>query len=76
MIKKDSYKLIFKKFKNTDEIPRDDNMFYRCTNCQTTIPSVPEDNIGCLCENIFIDKDCWRLIVNNLEKFEILEKID
>jgi hypothetical protein len=32
-------------------------------NCGVLVPSVPDDNIGCECGNVFIDRDCWRLVL-------------
>ena len=68
------YKVISTKFKNTADVPKDIDIFYRCTECKTIIPSVPNENIGCECGNIFIDKDCWRLIVVDFSKFEAIRK--
>lgn len=67
-------KIISTNFKNTADVPKDNDIFYRCTDCGMVIPSVPDDNIGCTCGNIFIDKDCWRLIVVDLTKLEAVRK--
>ena len=69
------YKTVGSGFKSTADIPKDDDLFYRCLDCGGIIPSVPNNNIGCDCGNIFIDKDYWRLIVVNLEKLEVLKKM-
>jgi hypothetical protein len=68
------YTLVGNEYHDTDEVPRDYDIFYRCTNCGKIIPSVPDDNIGCDCENVFIDKDYGRLIVRDFNKFEVLRK--
>ena len=68
------FQIIGMDYKNTADIPKDEDIFYRCTDCGDTIPSVPDDNIGCSCGNIFIDKDCWRLVIVNLTKMEVLRK--
>jgi len=68
------YEIIPEKFNSTADVPRDDDIFYRCTDCETVIPSVPDDNIGCTCGNVFIDKDCWRLIIVDFTKFEVVRK--
>lgn len=65
------FKVVANNFSNTSEIPKDDNLFYRCLDCGDTIPSVPNSNIGCACGNIFIDKDYWRLVVADLSKIEV-----
>lgn len=41
--------------------PRGDHFFYQCRLCTDVIPSVPEDNGGCSCGNLFIDVDHFRL---------------
>ncbi len=66
----DEYEVIASGFERTADIPKDDDILYRCTNCGSAIPSVPDDNIGCKCGNVFIDKDYWRLIVVDLTKLE------
>ena len=68
------YEVIPEKFNNTADVPRDDDIFYRCADCETVIPSVPNDNTGCTCGNVFIDKDCWRLIVVDFTKFEVVRR--
>jgi hypothetical protein len=69
------YEVIYSGFKNTSEIPKDEDIFYRCMDCGGVIPSVPDDNVGCKCGNIFIDKDYWRLIVVDLTKLEVVRKV-
>lgn len=59
-------------FVTTADVPRDDDLFYRCQLCGGVIPSVPDDNIGCICGNVFIDKDTWRLIVVDLSQLQVL----
>jgi len=68
------YELIGNTYEDTADVPKDDDMYYRCMSCGTIIPSVPDDNIGCECGNVFIDKDCWRLEVDHFEKFEVLRR--
>jgi hypothetical protein len=41
---------------------------------RSVIPSVPDENIGCECGNVFIDKDSWRLVVVDLQKLEVVQK--
>ena len=67
------YDVVAANFQNTRDIPKDDDLFYRCTDCGAVIPSVPEGNTGCTCGNVFIDKDCWRLIVVDLSRFEVVK---
>lgn len=73
MINKE-YEVVYVNFKSTSDVPKDVDLFYHCLDCGKVIPSVPDSNIGCDCGNIFIDKDCWRLIVANLAKLEVVRK--
>lgn len=68
------YEVIASNFESTAEIDKDLDLFYRCVECKSIIPSVPDDNIGCNCGNIFIDKDYWRLIVTDLSKIEVVRR--
>ncbi len=68
------FEIVATKFKRTSDVPKDGDIFYRCAECGTVIPSVPADNIGCKCGNIFIDKDCWRLVVVDLTKLEVVRR--
>lgn len=70
----DEYEVIASNFVRTSDVPKDEDIFYRCTECGSVIPSVPDDNIGCECGNVFIDKDYWRLIVVDLGKLEAVKK--
>jgi len=70
----DKYEIIGKNYKKISEIPRDKNIFYKCTECGGIISSVPKGNIGCECRNIFIDKDYGRLIVDDFSKIEVIKK--
>jgi len=69
-----NYELIGKDYDDTANVPKDDDIWYRCMHCGKMIPSVPDDNVGCECGNVFIDKDCWRLVVVNLRKMEVLRR--
>jgi hypothetical protein len=63
------------KYKKISETPRGKDIYYRCLNCCGVIPSIPEDSIGCECGKVFIDKDYRRLIVENLDEFEVVRKV-
>ena len=73
-MKDDGFEVVASGFKSTAEVPKDGDLFYRCTTCGGIIASVPKDNIGCGCGNVFIDKDCWRLIVVNFDAFEVVRR--
>ncbi len=70
----DRYEFVASRFKRLSEIPKDDDLYYKCSDCNRIIPSIPTKNIGCECGNIFIDKDYWRLVVADLSKIEVLRK--
>lgn len=71
----DECEVVASGFTRTSDVPKDDDLFYRCTECGSVIPSVPNDNIGCECGNVFIDRDYWRLVVVDLAKMEVVKKI-
>ncbi len=68
------YELVGNDYDDTSNVPKDDDLWYRCTDCGAMIPSVPDDNIGCECGNLFIDKDYWRFVVVDIRKLEVLKK--
>jgi hypothetical protein len=69
-----NFQMIGNNYRSTADVPKDDDIYYRCADCGDIIPSVPDDNIGCKCGNIYIDKEWWRLVVVDLGKFEVLNK--
>ena len=68
------YELIGSGYQNTADIPKDKGILYHCSDCRSMIPSIPDDNIGCECGNIFIDKDCWRLVVVDFNNLEVIRR--
>lgn len=54
--------------------PSGKNVFYECERCGDSIPSQPDDGIGCSCRNIFIDVDAGRVSVKDETKFKVFEK--
>lgn len=69
------FELVGSEYKDTSEVPRDTNIFYRCKKCDSVIPSVPKSNLGCTCGNVFIDRDYMRLAVDDFSNFEVLRKV-
>lgn len=67
------YTTVGSNYKNTSDVPKAADMSYLCLDCGDIIPSIPKENIGCKCGNIFIDKDCWRLIIVDLTKLEAIK---
>ena len=72
---KNKYRSLNIKIKDTSEAPKGKEIFYRCTNCGSVISSVPNKNIGCECGNIFIDKDYFRLSIEDYDSFEAVRMI-
>jgi hypothetical protein len=70
----EQYDCIAEHFTNTRDVPKDHDLYYQCMCCGKVIPSVPPDNIGCECGKVFIDKDMWRLCVDDFDQFRVLRK--
>ena len=75
MSKQAKYELIKHGISDTSEAPRGKGVLYRCTECGGLVPSAPKQNVGCLCGNIFIDTDYFRLAVRNYSKFEAVKRM-
>ncbi|MCP4599007.1 MAG: hypothetical protein GY847_00430 [Proteobacteria bacterium] len=55
--------------------PVDKSLYYECQVCMERILSFPEENTGCKCQNIFVDVDSARVIVENETAFKIVTPI-
>ncbi len=75
MSKEAKYEVIKRGISDTSEAPRGRDVLYRCTECGGLVPSAPRENVGCLCGNILIDTDYFRLAVRNYSKFEVIRKM-
>ncbi len=73
-IQNNNEELIQRNFKNTREVPKGKDLIYLCTKCGDRIPSMPKDNTGCTCGNIYIDKDYIRLVVDDFADFRVIKK--
>lgn len=71
-----TFEVIKSEVKKNQAIDRGKDIYYKCTRCQSIIPSVPADSISCPCGNIVIDKDLLRLYIENYSEFIILRKIN
>ncbi|MAU68223.1 hypothetical protein [Hyphomonas sp.] len=71
-INSSGYDLVGTGYASTADIPKDTDLYYRCEDCGDVIPSVPVQNTGCKCGNVFIDKDYCRLVVADLSKISVL----
>lgn len=70
-----AYQVIMTGLRDTHDAPRDRDIFYRCRLCEGMIPSIPKDNVGCKCGNVFIDIDYFRLDVEDMTQFEAVRKL-
>ena len=52
--------------------PAGNDLFYECLECHQRLPSMPVDNIGCSCGNIFIDMEAGRFIAINDEHVRLV----
>ena len=69
------YQVLMTGLRDTHDAPRDRDIFYRCRLCDGMIPSIPKDNVGCKCGNVFIDIDYFRLAVKDKTQFEAVRKV-
>lgn len=67
--------VINREVSDSSEAPKAKDIFYRCTECGVLVSSVPKENGGCQCGNIFIDIDYFRLAVRDYSKFEAVKKL-
>jgi hypothetical protein len=74
-MKKKVYQSLQLEIKGTGDAPRGKKIYYRCLKCLDVIPSVPKDNCGCKCGNVFIDKDYIRLAVDDISSFQVVQEI-
>jgi len=74
MSKSSRFEIIKSGLTDTSEAPKGKNMFYLCQECGDAIPSMPKQNVGCKCGNIYIDIDYFRLAVKNFDKFLVVTK--
>ena len=69
------YEIIPMKITDTSQVPKGKDIYYKCEICGCILPSLPKDNIGCRCGNIFIDIDVFRLAVKDYSKMQVLRRI-
>jgi hypothetical protein len=58
-------------FDPTEGYPAKLGLFYECTRCGDVVASVPKDNVGCKCDNIFIDVDAGRMAVRDASQLKL-----
>jgi hypothetical protein len=61
-------------YRDTAEVPKGEDIFYRCDVCDDHFSSAPYANAGCHCGNVFIDWAAFRLFVRDFETFTVLRK--
>ena len=71
-----AYEVVKKDMVDSSEAPRGKDILYRCTLCGGVIPSVPRENVGCSCGNLFIDVDYFRLAVRDYAKLEAIRRTE
>ena len=69
------FKIIADHISGASHAPKGKGIFYRCMLCGDLVPSIPKDNIGCKCDNIFIDIDSFRLVVKDFSKFQAVQNM-
>ena len=57
-----------------DSVARGPDLYYLCSKCGDAIPSIPRESSGCKCGNVFIDKEYFRLDVENYTQFKLVRK--
>lgn len=57
-----------------DSVERGRGLFYLCGKCDDAIPSIPKESGGCTCGNVFIDKEYFKLDVENYSHFKVVRK--
>jgi hypothetical protein len=61
-------------FKSTADVPRGEDLCYRCDLCNDVVSSATISNAACPCRNIRIDAEYNRLTVRDLAKFSVLRR--
>ena len=69
------YELIGNNYSNTNQVPKGDDIYYRCTNCGGIILSVSEVSVGCTCGKVSIDIDYLQLRIWDYDTFEVLQLV-
>jgi hypothetical protein len=69
------FKIISDKIKDTSEAIKGKDIYYKCILCGSILPSMPKDNVGCNCGNIFIDIDFARLAIDDYKNFLVVRKM-
>lgn len=72
-MKLEAYSVIRENYTEKEQVERGAELFYLCGKCNDAVPSMPKDNLGCKCGNIFIDKDYVRLVVDDYAKFKVIK---
>ena len=69
------FELVANNYKKGDQVPKDDNLYYRCALCKTAIPSLPHSFVRCGCGNVGIDLDYFRMFVHDMTQLEVVRRI-
>jgi len=70
-----NFKIDTKKYDFDVQKPKGDSYFYRCEICKTILPSNPAYPVRCVCRNIDLDPEMFKMGVQNYKKFTVLELV-
>ena len=68
------YEFVAAGYRDTSEVPRGRDLYYRCRSCGEVIPSTPRDSASCTCRAVLIDTDAHRLVVRDLALLEVVQR--
>jgi hypothetical protein len=54
--------------------PAGEDIWYECTRCETSVPSMPEHDAACRCRNISINSDLGLVAVMDAGHVEVFTK--
>lgn len=74
--RKKSFSVVRDDYTEKDRVERGTDLYYLCGKCGEAIPSIPKNNGGCQCGNVFIDKDYFRLVVEDYSNLMMVRKKD
>lgn len=52
--------------------PANHDLFIECLNCGDLTPTLPNENIGCKCLNVFIDVESGRVSIKQEKKIRLV----
>lgn len=52
-------------------LPSDKDVFLECLKCNEIVPTKPERNMHCKCENVWLDADYGRAVVRDWSALKV-----